>query len=189
MDVGFGYTNARRQNEMMLLKLELGVCATFLFIFVVETITPLINGLGVTSLPLPFAGTTFSSHCSFSFRYHCSGSGTSNVVKGLIKCGRRRRDGGWGRWDGEGFGAPESTITRMVVYNPNDELRAIVQRKQLEVKSLLAAHTAADDRLQVNDRTKTDFNLIEVITFAYLDGSAPFRLVFAYGFGGKSMAE
>lgn len=38
----------------------------------------------------------------------------------------------------------------MVAYNPNDELRAIVQRKQHEVKSLLAAHTATDDRLQVS---------------------------------------
>lgn len=36
----------------------------------------------------------------------------------------------------------------MVAYNPNDELRAIVQRKQHEVKALLAAHTATDDRLQ-----------------------------------------
>lgn len=36
-----------------------------------------------------------------------------------------------------------------IAYNPNDELRAIVQRKQHETKSLLAAHTASDDRLQV----------------------------------------
>lgn len=36
-----------------------------------------------------------------------------------------------------------------ITYNPNDELRAIVQRKQHEVKSLLAAHTESDDRLQV----------------------------------------
>ncbi|CAM9560897.1 unnamed protein product [Scytosiphon promiscuus] len=41
------------------------------------------------------------------------------------------------------------TTTMGVTYNPNDELRAIVQRKQHEVKSLLAAHTASDDRLQM----------------------------------------
>eukprot|EP00903_Cladosiphon_okamuranus_P011971 g11243.t1 len=36
-----------------------------------------------------------------------------------------------------------------IAYNPNDELRAIVQRKQHEVKSLLAAHSAKDDPLQM----------------------------------------
>ena len=36
-----------------------------------------------------------------------------------------------------------------IAYNPNDELRAIVQRKQHEVKSFLAAHAAKDDPLQV----------------------------------------
>ena len=145
----------------MFLKLESSTCATVLSIFVVVTIMPLINCLGVTSSLFPFAGTTFSSHCGLSsFRYHCNGSGTGNTVKELIESGRRRREGGWGSWDVGRFGAAESTITRMVVYNPNDELRAIVQRKQLEVKSLLAAHTAADDRLQVYNRMKTYFDLI-----------------------------
>lgn len=37
----------------------------------------------------------------------------------------------------------------MGVYNPNDELRAIVQRKQYEVQALLKQHVAEDDRLQV----------------------------------------
>lgn len=36
-----------------------------------------------------------------------------------------------------------------IAYNPNDELRAIVQRKQHEVKSLLTAHSSKDDPLQV----------------------------------------
>lgn len=54
--------------------------------------------------------------------------------------GRRRRN----------RGAP--TTTSMAAYNPNDELRAIVQRKQFEIKGLLAAHTATDDRLQVRMR-------------------------------------
>lgn len=41
-----------------------------------------------------------------------------------------------------------------VAYNPNDELRAIVQRKQHEVKSLLAAHSSKDDPLQVRTMGK-----------------------------------
>lgn len=146
---------------VMLLKLELGTCATVLSICMAVTIMPLINCLGVTSSLFPCVGTTFSLHCGLSsFRYHCNGSGTGNAVKELIKCGRRRREEEWGSWAGGRLGRAESIITRMVVYNPNDELRAIVQRKQLEVKSLLAEHTAADDRLQVNTRTKTDFDLI-----------------------------
>lgn len=47
-------------------------------------------------------------------------------------------------------------VACMVAYNPNDELRAIVQRKQHEVKSLLAAHTATDDRLQARRTDRTD---------------------------------
>lgn len=39
----------------------------------------------------------------------------------------------------------------MTVYNPNDELRAIVQRKQHEVKTLLAQHSASDDPLQASE--------------------------------------
>lgn len=37
----------------------------------------------------------------------------------------------------------------MVSYNPNDELRAIVERKQYEIKAFLKQHSADDDRLQV----------------------------------------
>eukprot|EP00904_Undaria_pinnatifida_P007686 jgi/Undpi1/4047/HiC_scaffold_16.g07414.m1 len=44
---------------------------------------------------------------------------------------------------------------RMAAYNPNDELRAIVQRKQHETKQLLAAHTATDDRLQASCKRKS----------------------------------
>lgn len=40
----------------------------------------------------------------------------------------------------------------MSAYNPNDELRAIVQRKQYEVKSLLAQHSDENDPLQVSDK-------------------------------------
>eukprot|EP00752_Nemacystus_decipiens_P014650 g13047.t1 len=36
-----------------------------------------------------------------------------------------------------------------IAYNPNDELRAIVQRKQHEISSLLAAHSSKDDPLQM----------------------------------------
>lgn len=36
-----------------------------------------------------------------------------------------------------------------VAYNPNDELRAIVQRKQREIQSLVAAHADSNDPLQV----------------------------------------
>lgn len=42
-------------------------------------------------------------------------------------------------------------LPRMAVYNPNDELRAIVQRKQHEVKTLLAQHSSDDDPLQVSE--------------------------------------
>lgn len=147
---------------MMLLKLQSGTYATFLSIVIVVTIMPLINCLRVSSLLSPFVGTTFSSHCGFlSSRYHCNGSGTGNTVNGLVKCGCRRENR-WGSWDGERSSAAECTNMRMTMYNPNDELRAIVQRKQLEVKNLLAAHTAADDRLQVNNHRKTDFDLIYI---------------------------
>ncbi|CAM9448295.1 unnamed protein product, partial [Discosporangium mesarthrocarpum] len=38
----------------------------------------------------------------------------------------------------------------MAAYNPNDELKAIVQRKQYEVKKLLDMHSASDDPLQAS---------------------------------------
>lgn len=57
---------------------------------------------------------------------------------------------------GEG-GRDNAAVTTMgIAYNPNDELRAIVQRKQHEVKGLLAAHSETHDPLQVNSLQGTD---------------------------------
>ena len=54
----------------------------------------------------------------------------------------------------------------MAAYNPNDELRAIVQRKQHETKQLLAAHTATDDRLQASaNETQTRTKLYACCSF------------------------
>lgn len=65
----------------------------------------------------------------------------------------------WPGGDGGGGGAgslrfrrrrrSDDVLSMMVAYNPNDELRAIVQRKQHEIKAFLKQHTAEDDRLQV----------------------------------------
>ena len=52
-------------------------------------------------------------------------------------------------------GGVAASPTMGIAYNPNDELRAIVQRKQHEVKSLLAAHSAKDDPLQVHHAPHT----------------------------------
>lgn len=54
---------------------------------------------------------------------------------------------------GEGVRGNAAATTMGIAYNPNDELRAIVQRKQHEIKSLLAAHSATHDPLQVQQCT------------------------------------
>lgn len=63
---------------------------------------------------------------------------------------QRLRIGAGGRRGRRKRTTTTTTATMMTTYNPNDELRAIVQRKQHETKQLLAAHTATDDRLQAS---------------------------------------
>lgn len=73
--------------------------------------------------------TSFSGHWEDRSSGDIAGGGT-----GSLRFIRRRRS---------------YVVNMMGFYNPNDELRAIVQRKQHEIKAFLKQHTAEDDRLQV----------------------------------------
>lgn len=89
------------------------------------------GGLSVNSLT--------STSTSWLRAASSNGRGTTRR-RGLSQAENRR--------DREGGAAVGPTMG--IAYNPNDELRAIVQRKQHEVKSLLAAHSSKDDPLQVS---------------------------------------
>ncbi|CAM9666966.1 unnamed protein product [Ascophyllum nodosum] len=122
-----------------------------LFILILAVVS-LVNCLAFISTSL--AATT-SLPPSSPFRNRCTHDmGRCFVKRGGIevweRCGRRKGNvGTWAQWGGKAAGVAARTTTRMISYNPNDELRAIVQRKQLEVENLLATHTADDDRLQM----------------------------------------
>ena len=134
-----------------------------LFILILAVVS-LVNCLAFISTSL--AATT-SLPPSSPFRNRCTHDmGRCFVKRGGIevweRCGRRKGNvGTWAQWGGKAAGVAARTTTRMISYNPNDELRAIVQRKQLEVENLLATHTADDDRLQVSARFEKDRNALE----------------------------
>ncbi|CAM9800510.1 unnamed protein product [Ectocarpus sp. 13 AM-2016] len=95
---------------------------------------------GLLSTSSMASSSALSRHASFLPRSTHAARGRRSTRR----CGLGKAGSGRGR-----ASSSTAATTMGIAYNPNDELRAIVQRKQHETKSLLAAHTASDDRLQM----------------------------------------